>query len=105
MIYSIYNNIKMDSSKYRRTGNECPTEDCEGELLQAEHERFCNECYTVMDEATFPNNNRSLYARWHEHRRSEYSGFYGSDRVKMIGGFSRPYFVGEEKVEEDSILL
>jgi len=102
MTFKQYNSVKpnLHEHKYRRTGNECPVDECEGELLQADHERFCSECHTVMDEATFPNNNRSLYERWHEHRNKEYSGFYGEDRVKMIGGFEAPWIYNDESFED-----
>lgn len=75
--------------KYRNTGNECPV--CEdGMLLQHDHERFCDTCYTVLDEYAFGNEDTDdawelFWSYRDEYRNSD------SERVKAVGGFARSY--------------
>lgn len=87
----------MTNRNYRRTGETCPV--CEdGELLQHEHERFCASCHTVIDSDTFPDSTDSLWERWWSHRTDEYDSFYGDERVRMVGGFTRPWFYGDDTI-------
>lgn len=97
----------MKAKHYRRTGDECPVDECEGEILQGDHERFCDSCHAVIDEDTFnsSHNEQTTWEYWWEHRAANYHGFYGDERAKMVGGFTQPYFVGDDSIIEDSILL
>lgn len=52
--------------------------------------KVCNECGYI------PGATRSQdadpWCEWHKSRRKEYSSFRGTNRVKMVGGFTHPYF-------------
>lgn len=76
--------MEVPDTQFKRTTNECPV--CEdGELLQAEYERFCDSCYTVMDEYTFPRTDvDDVWELFWDHRDGD--GLYGEQRVEFVGG-------------------
>lgn len=70
--------------------SECPICETDDAYVVVEHEKVCASCgYVPGPRRT---NDRGAWEEWHQHRQSEYSGLYGPERVKMVGGFAAAYF-------------
>jgi len=88
--------FSMKTSNYQHTGDECPI--CEdGEILKGEYEKMCDSCYTVIDSDAFVHETEQPWEQWWDHRESEYSGLYGPERVKAVGGFVGVWFREEDE--------
>lgn len=66
-------------------------DNCEAEepFVQYDNDTVCTECQYVR--GTYKHDTRSEWQQWLEHRDATYSGFYGDERVKMVGGFASSY--------------
>lgn len=85
--------MKVDN--FQRTGDECPV--CEdGEILKGEYEKFCDSCHTVIDADAFVHEENGVWEQWWDRRDSEYSGLYGHDRMKAVGGFGGVWFYTDD---------
>jgi hypothetical protein len=73
------------ANKFRHTTEDCPV--CEdGELLQADYERFCDTCHAVMDQHTFGHTDvDSVWQTFWEKRRANSNGFHGDGRAEFVG--------------------
>jgi predicted amidophosphoribosyltransferase len=73
---------------------ECP--ECEGEFVMHDNDKMCKDCGLLVgvDSGEDP----SEWAEWEEHRRENYDGFYGEDRVKMVGGFAGVWFYTDNEL-------
>lgn len=80
------------------TDEECPL--CDGTFYRDSGELVCGDCcYAPIDE---PEETRDEWEKfWDE--RDEYDGWYGEDRVKMVGGFIGAYVYGEGNSLEERI--
>lgn len=73
----------------------CPL--CEGELtyVKYEHDTVCIECGHVRgaQQSRGQRTRTSVWEEWWEHRRTsdEYEGWYGENRIRMVGGFRSSY--------------
>lgn len=75
----------------QRTERECS--ECEdGVYYKYDHDLICGDCHHAPDgESTYSGVSAdSPWEDWWEHR-TEYDGFYGEDRVRMVGGFRSAY--------------
>lgn len=78
-----------DLEGYQRTDRAC--NHCDNGVLHVQGaEAVCDSCYVVIDSDRPPKTVKSEWELFWEHR-DEYEGFYGPDRVKMVGGFGRSY--------------
>jgi hypothetical protein len=78
---------------------ECPIcEESSYVLVDNESEKVCANCLhapTSTTEKTVSPDNE--WDEWHAYRRQdEISGFYGPDRVKMVGGFTGAWSFGND---------
>lgn len=84
--------VEADVGDEEPTRVACDTEWCEGTFVRYEGEHICRDCGHVRfsDHDDTPRSMRDPW-EWFEEQRNEYSGFYGRDRVRMVGGFLRAY--------------
>lgn len=73
--------------------HECPICTSEGTYVLYEGDKMCAACGHVpgVSNTLTSASEDDEWAEWREHRHEEYSGWYGRDRIKMVGGFVRPY--------------
>ena len=73
----------------------CPICDGEDTYVEYDYDKVCIECGHVRG---VPQSRwqRTEWEQWWEHRRSEYSGWYGESRIRMVGGFSGVWDFGED---------
>lgn len=77
------------------TDRECIV--CEdGRYLRDGHELICSVCQHTPSHDVSPNG--GTHGSWESFRRlrEQYSGFYGPERVKMVGGFLGAYDFDED---------
>jgi len=55
-----------------------------------DNDKVCTECQHAPQTDATPTTT-DAWVEWWEHRDANYSGFYGSERIKMVGGFTGPY--------------
>lgn len=74
----------------------CPKCDT-AEYVETEEDKYCPNCYYAPEgsQASRTLTNQSAWSRWHEHR-EQYSGWFGSDRVRFVGGFLGCWDFGED---------
>lgn len=73
--------------------HECPVCMAEAYVLY-EHEKMCANCgHTPSPEGSsgLVTTPREEWKDWHQHRREEYEGWYGEDRIRFPGGFVGAY--------------
>jgi hypothetical protein len=63
----------------------CGTEE---PYVKYDNNKTCKCCGHLPNHSTSDDDNSNPWQSWWEHRADMYSGFYGKDRVKMVGGFS-----------------
>lgn len=56
-----------------------------------EGDKMCKSCGHVSDGSEGVSSASNPWGQWWEHRAAEYSGFYGPDRIKFVGGFAAAY--------------
>ena len=56
-----------------------------------DNDKVCKECGHVPTGSEGPSNESDPWGEWWEHRSAEYSGFYGPNRIKFVGGFESAY--------------
>jgi len=71
--------------------HECPICEAEGAYILYEGDKTCMRCGHTPGERVVPSEESDPWTRWFTHRKEEYSGFYGPDRIKMVGGFASSY--------------
>lgn len=82
---------KRLSNTYPRTDEECPK--CEdGYFLQDDHSVFCENCHYAPERSANRVRKTDEWVDFWQYRTSEYSGFRGPERVKVVGGFASAYF-------------
>lgn len=69
----------------------CDVCDAKQSFVLYEHDKVCKECGFTPSGDDTSQYEQETWDDWWEHRRNQYSGFYGDERVKMVGGFARPY--------------
>lgn len=72
---------------------ECGLCEAEGTFVIHEGDKLCTECGHAPSSrrSTVETDRKDEWQQWFEHRAEHYSGFYGEDRVKMVGGFESAY--------------
>lgn len=74
----------------KATGRECTVCD-EGEYMRDGYELICSQCqHTPAHDDLRPTEGPGTWDLFNQSR-ADYSGFYGDERVKMVGGFARVY--------------
>jgi hypothetical protein len=72
--------------------SECGLCGREGTFVLYDGDRLCKHCgYAPTSNNTMDTTEDSEWEGWLTHRNSEYSGFFGPDRVKFVGGFASAY--------------
>lgn len=72
---------------------------CEGPLIMDDNgDKRCFDCGLLASAVEVEKETTNPWCEWREHRRENYSGWYGDERVKMVGGF-----LGAWDFENDSI--
>lgn len=82
---------------------ECDQDECNGEYVYYDGDRVCRSCGYVSgtgDDTAVSYRNKHLtdarIAFERERRKDEYSGWYGPDRIKFVGGFAGSYDFGKD---------
>lgn len=71
---------------------ECAICDGENTFVLYENDKVCKQCGHAPTSTDRPSDNTETeWSRWEQHRREEYSGFYGDERIKFVGGFTSAY--------------
>jgi hypothetical protein len=71
---------------------ECAICDGENTFVLYEGDKVCRQCgHAPSPKAGSSADEQSEWERWDEHRKDEYSGFYGDERIKFVGGFVAAY--------------
>jgi hypothetical protein len=68
----------------------CTIQDCDGEYVYEDGTKYCDTCHYAPTKQP-STNQKGVWESFWSHRRDNYSGFYGQERVRMIGGFFNPY--------------
>lgn len=70
--------------------------DCGGEFVMYDGDKVCDDCGLLSGTESVDVDVDGPWGDWWEERRSDrYSGWYGEDRVKFVGGFLSPWFTEE----------
>jgi len=76
---------------------ECAVCDAEESFVIYEGDKVCKECgHAPSGGGRSVTTDDSEWADWLQHRREEYDGFYGEDRIKFVGGFAAAYEFGAD---------
>lgn len=81
-------------------------DDCgSGTYVLYDGDKVCRDCGYLAQPQDSPTTDD--WSTWVEHRRSndDYSGWYGENRIKMVGGFAAAYEFGEDFNVENETLL
>jgi len=70
---------------------ECNVCGAENSYVMYDGDKVCTECQHVPDSRNRHSGSGDVWQQWFEHRRENYSGFTGPERVKMVGGFIKNY--------------
>lgn len=90
----------MDISTAPRVPNDndepqqCDVCAAENSFVLYDNDKLCSECGYAPDsqEDSFDfDGNSDPWLSWWEYRRANYSGWYGENRVKFVGGFESPW--------------
>lgn len=66
---------------------ECAVCDGENTFVLYENDKVCKNCGHAPDSRGRSESGLNKWQQWHKHRHEEYSGFYGEERLKFVGGF------------------
>lgn len=80
---------------------ECGVCDAEESFVLYDNDKVCRNCGYVPGNGGTNGYNDNVFdqwSEWQEHRREneDYSGWYGEDRIKFVGGFLTPYVADDE---------
>ena len=75
---------------------ECPICSTDGSYVEYGGDLVCLNCAHTPTPETTRSQDANPWGQWHKHRRDEYDGFYGEERVRMIGGFAATYDFGPD---------
>jgi hypothetical protein len=73
--------------------HECPLCGAEAPYVLYDGDKMCGECGHVPGVG---GDDKDAHESWREHRRENYSGWTGPDRIKFPGGFASAYDFGED---------
>lgn len=71
---------------------ECPLCGEEEAYVEHDNDKMCENCQYAPLASADHREDTDKWTEWRSHRSEEYSGWHGRDRIKMVGGFTRPYF-------------
>ncbi|AGF91215.1 hypothetical protein HAPG_00029 [Halorubrum phage GNf2] len=71
--------------------SECAVCGAQNSFVLYDNDKVCRECQHVRGEATNSSESLTVWEQWWQHRETTYSGFRGSERIKMVGGFAAAY--------------
>lgn len=74
---------------------ECALCGNEGTFVIYDGDKVCTTCGHAPDNTTSVTTNGDEFEDWLDER-SEYSGWYGQDRIKFAGGFASAYDFGSD---------
>lgn len=84
-------------------------DNCEGgTYVLYDGDKLCRDCGYLAGSRPRQTEDGDEWSSWQQHRRDheDYSGWYGEDRIKMVGGFAAAYeFESDFDVERDTLLL
>jgi ribosomal protein L37AE/L43A len=87
--------MKLSQARYveEDAQHECPVCGADEEYVLYEGDKMCSECGHAPDPGARRSvtANESPWESWWDHR-EQYDGFYGENRVRMVGGFVSTYF-------------
>jgi ribosomal protein S27AE len=66
---------------------ECPNCGEDGTFVRYDGDTVCSECHYTSTPSNRISDREPQWSWWWKHRRDEYSGWYGDERVRMVGGF------------------
>jgi hypothetical protein len=80
---------------------ECGICEAEGSFVLYDGDKVCKECGHAPAggsgrDSLSDGGGDTEWADWLQHRRDEYDGFYGEDRIKFVGGFASAYEFGSD---------
>jgi hypothetical protein len=71
----------------------CAVCDTENPFVLYDGEKVCTECgHTPTSGGRSVTHETDQWSSWLQHRRDEYDGFYGDERIKFVGGFEAAYY-------------
>jgi len=76
--------------------HECPNCETESPFVIYDGDKVCQHCAHVPGTVNARAASDDDWQHWWEHRRREYSGWHGHERVRMIGGFPATYDFGAD---------
>lgn len=79
--------------------HDCPLCGAKSPYVLYDGDKMCEHCGHVPG-AGGDVDEQSEYEQWREHRRANYSGWTGPERVKFPGGFKSAYQFGEDFLSE-----
>lgn len=71
--------------------HECPLCDAEAPYVLYDGDKMCENCGHTPGAGGDGGGDESDDERWRKHRRENYSGWYGPERIKFPGGFASAY--------------
>ncbi len=72
--------------------------ECEGELILDGDDKRCSDCGLINGYTTVSRTeSQNPWEEWWDYRRNDddISGWFGKDRITMVGGFLSPWFSDE----------
>jgi len=72
--------------------NECTLCGAEDSYVRYDSDTVCSNCGFTPQATASPTDTETAWERFWSHRADEYSGHYGPERKKCVGGFEYPYY-------------
>jgi len=82
----------------KESQHECPLCGADAPYVLYDGDKMCEECGHVPGAGG--NTSDDEHEDWREHRRENYSGWFGPDRIKFAGGFASAYDFGSDFLAE-----
>jgi hypothetical protein len=76
--------------------DECPVCGAENSYALYDGDKVCSQCAHVPSHDTREEETVDEWTEWQQHRAERYSGWYGEDRIKFVGGFASVYHSTED---------
>lgn len=85
--------IENAPQRHEDEERECGLCEAEGTIVVYDGDKVCKNCGHTPGPSRGTADEQDEWAEWFEHRREyeEYSGWFGENRIKFVGGFADAY--------------